>query len=145
MARRKPETSSELIQSLAQAFESVAPEDLAEAREQLEARGIDPDQVAERLSDIAREALESSPLNWRVRAERERNAALQRLRNIQPEQKSRAELEVAIQQILARTGTASTEYARAYFHKLQGRASDSDLASLLVQLEFLERSNKETE
>lgn len=144
MARRRPQTNSDLIESLAQAFEAVVPADLTEATEELLARGLDPDQVARRLAHIAHEALESSPLNWRVRAEQERIAALQRLRTIQPAQKTRPEIGASIREILARASSASQEHARAFFHKLEGRASDSDLASLLAQLEFLERSNEET-
>jgi hypothetical protein len=132
------------MQSLAQAFDAVAPTDLAEAREELRARGLDPDQVARHLAHIAHEALERSPLNWRVRAEQERIAALQRLRTIQLAQKTRQEIETSIREILARAGSASQEHARAFFHKLEGRATDSDLASLLAQLEFLERSSEET-
>jgi len=145
MAEKKPQTSADLIRALAEAFEAVPPQNLDEAREELQSLGLNPDKIGTRLAEFAREVLKSSPLNWRARAEQGRTAALEKLHAIRPPQKPRHELEADIRRALTHARPESQELARAFFHKLEGHASDSDLASLLAQLEFLERSNKESE
>lgn len=145
MAEKKPQTSADLIRALAQAFDAVPPQNLDEARQELQSLGLDPDKIAKRLGNFAREVLKSSPLNWRAQAEEGRTAALRKLQAIRRPQKPRHELEADIRKALTHARPESREAARAFFHKLEGEASDSDLASLLAQLEFLERSNKESE
>jgi hypothetical protein len=143
MAGKGPQTNAELIRALSEAFDSVPPESLEEASEELSSIGVDPEQVARRLGEYARETLKRSPLNWRVRAEEQRTQALARLRALAPTQKPRHELESAIREILVHGNAEARTAAQAFFHKYQGRASDSDLASLLAQLEFLDVMRRE--
>src|SRR5713226_4825451 len=127
MAGKRPQTNADLIRALSEAFNSVPPQNLDEAGEELRSIGIDPEQVGKRLGEYAREALKRSPLNWRVRAEEERREALARLRAVAPVQKPRQELESAIREILAHGNAEARTVAQAFFHKYQGRASDADL------------------
>jgi hypothetical protein len=138
MTGKGPQTNAELIRALSEAFDSVPPESPDEATEELRSIGADPEQISKRLGEYAREALKRSPLNWRVRAEEERIEALARLRAVAPVQKPRHELESDIREILAHGNAEARTAAQAFFHKYQGRASDTDLASLLAQLEFLD-------
>jgi hypothetical protein len=137
MAGKKPQTNADLIRAIADAFDAVPSEDLDEARQELRSVGLDPDETGRCLGQFVRESLETSRLNWRVRAERERTDALAKLRSVPPILKPRQELELEIREILAHGSADTRTAARAFFHKHQGRASDADLASLLAQLQFL--------
>lgn len=137
MAAKTPQTNADLMRALADAFDAVPPEDLEEARQELRSVGLDPDEIGKRLGQLARQSLETSPLNWRVRAERERTEALAKLKSVPPILKPRQELEFELREILAHGNADIRTAARAFFHKQEGRASDADLASLLAQLQFL--------
>ena len=140
MKRKAPETSADLLDFLAEAFDAVPPEGVAEAEDQLRSAGLDPEAVGEHLAGVAKDALAKSPFHWRTRAAGERRAALDSLQAVRRRYRTRAEMETRLAAILT---SESQEQARAAFHKVQGKASDDDLASLLAQLEFLGSSDDE--
>jgi hypothetical protein len=137
MANRRPQTNAELIQALTHAFDSITL-DAADSHEELRSVGIDPEALRAAMGTFAREALNSSPLNWRVRAAEERKQAMAELRTYSLVHRPRPEIEAAIREIVARGNPEARSTARAFFHKFEGRASDADLASLLTQLQFME-------
>lgn len=142
MKRKAPETSAELLDALAEAFDAVPLEAVEEAKEELRTLGLDPRAVAAELATVARQALAMSPLHWKASAGEERRAALGKLQAVKRRYMTREAMERRLVSILASHSQAE---ARAAFHKLEGKASDDDLASLLAQLEFLETSDEKVE
>jgi len=143
MNRKPPASNEEFLHHLSDAFDAVPPEGPVEAADELRAWGLDPAAVGKQLGEFARKALQTSPFNWRVRAARERERALANLHTMASVKKPRPELEADIQAILSRGSQKAQQEIRAYFHNHQGRASDSDLESLLAQVRFLESLEEE--
>jgi hypothetical protein len=141
MKNKAPATSAELLDRVKESFDRALPETAEEAAEELCAAGFDPDIVAHEMERVARDLLARSPRNWRVRAQAERAqalAAFDRARAVTTQ--IPADLKAEINAILARAPhLQSAPQVRAHFHKLEGRASQSDLEALLAELRFLER------
>lgn len=102
--------------------------------------GYDPDEVAEMFRSLAHQALAHSPLNWRnrtaamVEARDKLRATEQSLPN------DRSGMLERIHALVARLGTRSRSLAVQY--RNLDDVSDSDLRSLLADLEHLEKEDQ---
>jgi len=138
MTKKPPETYREFLDRLADLFDEVPPESLEEAEQELRDAGLDPEAIGQRMSELAARTLARSPLNWRVSAPEERHRALGQFTHFKatiPE--TRAEIEVAIRQILEQMPhLAQSPAVTTHFRNFE-EAGDEDLRSLLLELEFL--------
>lgn len=138
MKRKQPETSGEFLDSVTEALNSVEPETDAEVDAELRRVGLSRQMVGRQIAQLVDDGWAQSPLNWRVRARKERHAALKKLEDTEPQDESRAVMEAEIENLLAHGRVSAAPEARAYFHKRDGGAlSDGDLATLLQHLRFL--------
>lgn len=144
---KTPESSADLLRLLDELLDAASPLDLEDADAELRAVGLDPEKVGRHLARVAEDAFMHSPLNWRVRARRDRERALHALdRRKTAEPRPRADVEAKIDAILAHyPGIQGAPALRAHFHKLQGTATEEELSSLLTELEFLRDQLKDTE
>ena len=144
--KRKPETDQDLIDALADLLESAEEDESLElVDEELRAAGLDPEAVGQRMAEVAQGAYRASPANWRQRAQAERAAAERQLRQraTRQEQQDRDEIVERINSIVARSpGPQDAPQIQAHFRNFE-HATDEDLANLLADLEFLERSASE--
>jgi hypothetical protein len=135
--RKGPEDYEDLVNALADLFDEVGPETPEEVDMILVEAGYDPDEVAEHMNAIARQAMLNSPLSWRKRAQKELQEERARLEGLGgPPVKGRLEIVAAIQELIRRMGGEHHELVRAHFRNLE-QATDDDLASLLRELEYL--------
>ena len=144
MTSKKPvETSEELVCAVEELLDRALLEDDHEANAFLEENGLDPQLIGNRIQAAAQTALESSPLNWRNRAQVEIKDAQEKLeiatkrRNL-----TRAELLEAIERLRPKFG--GNKMAVAFFRNFQELTND-ELVAILTELEFLddEASNPE--
>ncbi len=141
--RRAPQDEEELVQTLAELFENTK---LEESEEEVDAAlrelGHDPDELASRMAQVAKQALAESPLNWRNRApaletERQKLATFQ-----QPFAQGRAWVVAKIQELRAQAEARSLSVTFA--HRNLESLSDTDLAAVLTDLEYLLSSQTDT-
>lgn len=131
--RRHVETSEDLVRAFANLFDEVAPETPEEIDAELCEAGYDPDKIGARMQAVAGQALANSPLNWRSRAQRELEDERARIAGFAATSlRSRAEVIVAIKQLVAQSGGQMV-----YAHRNLESETDEDLASLLAELEYL--------
>jgi hypothetical protein len=134
--RQPPATEEELVHAFADLFDEVEPDTPEEIDTVLREGGYDPDTIAARMKSIAERALARSPLNWRNRAQQELEAERRNLERVTPiSRRGRGEMITAIQQLLSRLQARQLTPARA--HRNFDQATDEDLGSLLIELEYL--------
>ena len=138
MIKKPPETYRTFLNRIADLFDQIPPEDINEAEQELRDGGLDPETVGQRMSVLAEQTLARSHLNWRSEAAAQRRQALDQLTHFAariPE--SRYELENKIREILERSPHfQQLPTVTAHFRNFT-EASDEDLKSLLLELEFL--------
>lgn len=136
--RKPPETASEFLDRLTQLLASVPDRSLEELKEDLQAQGIDPERVVDRVQRLVDAKLNDYRLRWQEQAKRERLAILGRLRNVTPKlPAARSDLERRFAEIISGLwGPRAQAYVHAYFRKLE-RITENDLRSLLEDLERL--------
>ncbi len=69
--RRSIETHEYLVRAIAVLFDEIELETSEEIEASLRDAGYDPDEIGTRMKAAAEQALVSSPLNWRSRAQQE--------------------------------------------------------------------------
>lgn len=127
------QTSEDLVLAFASLFDELEPQTPEEVVSTLHNAGLDPDEVGARMESTAKQALAESSLNWRNRAQRELEVERERAAKLgAPESRSRVEIIDAIKRLVAQSGTQM-----AYAHRNLESETDEDLASLLVDLEYL--------
>jgi len=135
--RRPPDTYEDLVRAFADLFDETEPQTPEDVDTFLREAGYDPDQVGARIQTLAEHALANSPLNWRNRALQELAQARAQLDDfVATTPRSRSEIIAALRQIIAQLGAEKCKLPAASFRNLE-RATDEDLASLLVELEYL--------
>lgn len=137
--RRPPETyeDEDLVRVFADLFDEIEPQTPEDVDTVLREAGYDPDKIGARIQTLAEQALANSPLNWRKRAPEELAQARAQLDDfVSTTPRSRSEIIAALRQIIAQLGAKKSKLAAAYFRNLE-QATDDDLASLLVELEYL--------
>jgi hypothetical protein len=131
--RNSIQTSEELVLAFADLFDELEPETPEEVASVLRDTGHAPDEVGARMKAVAEQALAKSPLNWRIRAQRELQAEREHLAGLAaPALRNRAEIIAAIKRLVAQSGAQM-----AYAHRNLESETDEDLASLLADLEYL--------
>ncbi len=134
--RRPPATEEELVHAFADLFDEVGPETPEEIDAVLREVGRDPDTIAAQMKAVAERALARSPLDWRNRAQQELEAERHRLESVTPTLgRGRGEIITAIQRLLSQL--QARQLAPAHAHRHFDQATDEDLASLLVEIEYL--------
>ena len=136
--RKPPENATEFLDRLTELLASVPDRSLEELREDLRARGIDPERVVERVERLVQSKLNEYRLRWQEQARRERLAMLERLRDVTAKLPApQPELEGRLAEIVSGLwGPRAEAYAQAYFRKLD-QVTENDLRSLLEDLERL--------
>jgi hypothetical protein len=144
---KKPETDQEFFDLFSSLMEESLPEGIDEADEELRAAGMNPDtvgaEVEVRAAAVLRRLTEEE--RKRVVAEREqfrRELEAARLEREWTEEELKAEIAALAAQAGSQQGAPAVA---AHFHKFEGRATKSDLESLLVELLFLRAKNRKSE
>ena len=134
--RKSIETGDDLVRAFADLFDEVEPETSEEIDTVLREAGYDPDEVAVQIRSAAEQALASSPLNWRIRAQEELENERARFERIaMTSLDDREDIISAIQRLLAQLGNRARP-ACTHFRNFES-ATYEDLASLLSELEYL--------
>jgi hypothetical protein len=145
MKDRKPvESSGELFDRISRLTAEME-WSIEESREALLEAGIDPDKLVSNVLANVKGALKGSPEYWRNRAKAQREYLLEKIRKAATttqEKLTRDELLRRIRETIARLpASVSQEYAVA-FRKFED-CSEEDLASLLQELEIIEKLNRD--
>jgi|GraSoiStandDraft_41_1057321.scaffolds.fasta_scaffold876464_2 hypothetical protein len=144
MIKKPPETYRAFVDRLADLFDQIPPEDIEEAEQELRDAGVDPEAIGQRMKNLAEQTLARSRLNWRAEAAAERRHALDKLTHFAariPE--ARSGLEIAIREILERSPHLGNLPAVTAHFRNFAEATDEDLRSLLLELEFLRMQAEE--
>lgn len=140
--RKMPETEEELLDAFLDLLGEVAPDTEEEVDAFLEASGYDPEELTIQAESMFKQALETSPLDWRNRARQELNAAKKRMtQQGSKTRRSREENIAAIQMLQQRYGQAMA----AHFRNIDlDNISDEDLESIREEYEFLQADDEDT-
>lgn len=138
MIKKPPETYRAFLDRLEDLFDQSPPENVKEAEEELRDAGLDPEVVGQRMRAIAEQALTRARANWWTKVAVERRHVLDKLTQFAahiPE--ARSGIETAIREILKQSPRLSDlPMVTAHFRNF-AEATDEDLKSLLLELEFL--------
>lgn len=140
--RKMPETEEELLDAFLDLLGEVAPDTEEEVNTFLRASGYDPEELTAQAESTFKEALETSPLDWRNRARQELSAAKKRMtQQGSKTSRSREENIAAIQMLQQRYGQAMA----AHFRNIDlDNISDEDLESIREEYEFLQADDEDT-
>jgi hypothetical protein len=140
--RRLIETSEDLVRALAELFAEDVPKTPEEVDAELREAGYDPEEIGARMQAAAERALATSPLNWRIQAQKELEEERAQMAEFAATPvHDRASIIAAIKQLSSQLG-GQVVYA---YRNLESE-TDEDLASLLADLEYLasqQRKNSE--
>jgi hypothetical protein len=144
---KKPETDQEYFDLFSRLMEESCPEGAEEADEELRAAGLDPDAVGAEMAAHAAAVLTRLTEERRKRAADEREEFRRELESVRLERRwSEDELKAEIAALAAQAGSSQGAPAvAAHFHKFDGRATKSDLESLLRELLFLRAQSRKSE
>jgi hypothetical protein len=144
---KKPETDQEFFDLFSSLMEESLPEGIDEADEELRAAGMNPDTVGAEVEVRAAAVLRRLTEEERKRAVAEREQFRRELEAARLEREwTEEELKAEIAALAAQAGSQQGAPAvAAHFHKFEGRATKSDLESLLVELLFLRAKNRKSE
>ena len=128
-------------------MEESLPEGIDEADAELRAAGLNPDTVGAEVEAHATVVLRRLTEEERKRAVAEREQFRRELEAVRLEREwTEEELKAEIAALAAEAGSQQgTPAVAAHFHKFEGRATKSDLESLLVELLFLRAKNRKSE
>jgi hypothetical protein len=138
MIKKSPETYRAFLDRLEDLLDQSPPENVKEAEDELRDAGLDPEVVGQRMRAIAEQTLARSRANWWAEAAVERRHALDKLTQFAaPIPDARSGIEAAIRQILQQSPRLrDLPTVSAHFRNF-AEATDEDLKSLLLELEFL--------
>lgn len=141
---KKPETDQEYFDLFSRLMEESRPEGAEEADEELRAAGMDPDAVGAEVAVHAATVLKRLTDERRKRAADEREEFSRGLESVRLEREwTEDELKAEIAALAAQAGSSQGAPAvAAHFHKFDGRATKSDLESLLRELLFLRAQSR---
>jgi hypothetical protein len=144
---KKPETDQEFFDLFSSLMEESLPEGIDEADDELRAAGLNPDMVGAEVEAHAAAVLRRLTEEDRKRAGAEREQFRRELEAVGLEREwTEDELKAEIAALAAEAGSQQGAPAvAAHFHKFEGRATKSDLESLLVELLFLRAKNRKSE
>jgi hypothetical protein len=144
---KKPETDQEFFDLFSRLMEESLPEGIDEADEELRAAGINPGAVGAEVAAHAATVLERLTEDNEKRAAADREQFRRELEAARSEKEwTEEELKAEIAALAAEAGPQQGAPAvAAHFHKFEGRATKSDLESLLVELLFLRAKNRNSE
>jgi hypothetical protein len=144
---KKPETDKEFFDLFSRLIEESLPEGIDEADAELRADGLNPDTVGAEVEAHAAAVLRRLTEEERKRAVGEREQFRRELEAVRLEREwTENELKAEIATLAAQAGSQQGAPAvAAHFHKFEGRATKSDLESLLVELHFLRSKNRKSE
>jgi hypothetical protein len=144
---KKPETDEEFFELFTRLMEGASPEDTEEADEELRAAGMDPDAIGAEMEAHAKAVLKCLTEEDRRRAALEREQFRRELEAARLERDwTEDELKAEIAALVAQAGFQHGAPAvAAHFHKLEGRATKSDLESLLLEFIFLRAAVRRSE
>ncbi len=144
---KRIETEEQLLQALEEFFCDVTEdESIEDIEKELRDLGYDPGKLEQKGIEISIRHLTNSPLNWRNTAEQAIKTARVRLDETKSQELQnldRASLISEIQKILDTLGRKDSKLIPAHFRNFE-TASESDLLSILNQLQYL-KSNKKNE
>lgn len=140
---KKPESDQEFFDLFSSLMEESLPEGIDEADEELRAAGMDPDAVGAEVEAHAAAVLRRVTEEDRRRAAAEREQFRRELEATRLEREwTEEELKAEIAALAAQVGhNQGAPAVAAHFHKFEGRATKSDLESLLLELRFLRSKN----
>ena len=140
--RKMPETEEELLDAFLDLLGEVAPDTEEEVDAFLRASGYDPEELIAQAESTFKEALETSPLDWRNRARQELSVAKKRMtQQGSKTRRSREENIAAIQMLQQRYGQAMAAHFR---NSDLDNISDGDLESIREEYEFLQADDEDT-
>jgi hypothetical protein len=144
---KKPETDQEFFDLFSSLMEESLPEGIDEADDELRAAGLNPDTVGAEVEAHAAAVLRRLAEEERKRAVAAREQFRRELEAARSEREwTEEELKAEIAAPAAEAGSQQgTPAVAAHFHKFEGRATKSDLESLLVELLFLRAKNRKSE
>jgi hypothetical protein len=144
---KKPETDQEFFDLFSRLMEESLPEGIDEADEELRAAGMNSAAVGAEVAAHAATVLKRLTEDNRNRAAAEREQFRRELEAVRLEREwTEEELKAEIAALAAQAGSQQGAPAvAAHFHKFEGRASKSDLESLLTELLFLRAKNIKSE
>jgi len=144
---KKPETDQEFFDLFSSLMEESLPEGIDEADDELRAAGLNPDTVGAEVEAYAAAVLRRLAEEERKRAVAAREQFRRELEAARSEREwTEEELKAEIAALAAEAGSQQGAPAvAAHFHKFEGRATKSDLESLLVELLFLRAKNRRSE
>ena len=143
---KKPETDQEYFDLFSRLMDESRPEGAEEADEELRAAGMDPDAVGAEVAAHAAAVLKRLTEERRKRAAEEREEFRRELESVRLEREwTEDELKAKIAALAAQAGSSQGAPAvAAHFHKFDGRATKSDLESLLRELLFLRAQSRKS-
>lgn len=144
---KKPETDQEFFDLFSRLMEESLPEGTDEADEELRAAGMDPAAVGAEVAAHAATVLKRLAEENRTQAAAERERFRQELEAVRLEREwTEEQLKTEIAALAAQAGSQlGAPAVAAHFHKFEGRASKSDLESLLAELLFLRSKDRKSE
>ncbi len=135
--KKAPGTEEELLARLERLFDQLEPDTADEVDIILREAGLDPEEVGARMKAAAERQFAASPLNWRNKARQEVAEAEARLAKFSSTPTAgQADLRERIERLLRGLSATHRSVAAAYHRNLE-EATESDLQSLLSELEYL--------
>lgn len=132
--RKQPQSYKELIEILAQLIRDDEPKTKVELDERIRDMGYEPAQVVAEMRARLNQALDQSPLNWRNKQSQLEQAKTDLQNTNIPLQRTRAEKEARLQQLIRKHESRGAALAFRNLHEL----SDDDLDHYLAQAEYLD-------
>ncbi|MBK7781774.1 MAG: hypothetical protein IPJ58_13600 [Ardenticatenia bacterium] len=141
--RIAPGTEEELISAIDELLADVRPPETVEEVETfLRECGYDSVDVAARMQALVDGLVAQSPLNWRNRAPQEMEAARAKREGVIVERSDRNGTIAAIKRLYTELSEGQRQFVPAALFRNLETASDSDLADLQGDLEYLKTAGK---
>ena len=148
MNKKHPiETEQELLKALEKFVYDVSEDEPIENIDaELQNLGYDPHAIGAKFQEIARQALADSPLNWRNKAPEvsEARDKLELISKPKSMELDKPSLIEAIKQSLRNLGYKDLSLVPTMYRNFE-QATESDLISLLQQLEYLSSKSEQKE
>jgi hypothetical protein len=138
MIKKPPETYRAFLDRLEDLVDQNPPENVKEAEDELRDAGLDPEVVGQRMKAIADRSIARARASWWAEAAAQRRSAVANITRFTTHiPDSRPSIEAAIRDILQQSpGLKDLPAISAHFRNF-AEATDEDLKSLLLELEFL--------
>lgn len=147
MTERRPiRSEEELAGAFDQLFDEIpAPQTREEIDDYIREAGINPDEFGARIKEIARSALEASPLNWKNRGQEIKRERDTLDKFFQVAGQSREDLLSKIDKIMNKIAATNPRLVPIHYRN-RTELSEDDLGSLLEELLFVaKQSNIDTD